>query len=98
MKTPNFIVILMLTASTLFGQSVLTNPNNAINGLREGLWSEFNFSQIIDSVGKYHLEYGPHLVPKNVIAEGVYVKGRREGFWKEFWIVICNDSTSLFCK
>lgn len=86
MKTLLFIICTVLLFPTLLGQSVLKNPNKSKGGLKEGLWSEFTLSQIIDSTGTYHLEKDVHFTPKNVIAEGFYQKGKREGFWKEYWI------------
>ena len=98
MKTLNSILVLLIFNSTLYGQHLLTNPNKSIKGLREGLWSEIDLCRIIDSTGEYYVVFREHFTPTNIIAEGLYIKGERQGFWKEYWIDFLGDTEQRYRK
>jgi len=94
MKTSFLLFGLLSLNTALLAQNLLTNPNKFIKGKKEGLWSEFELCEVIDFDGKYHLRVRQHYVPVYVVAEGNYVHGERQGFWKTYWI----DSTSTSKK
>jgi antitoxin component YwqK of YwqJK toxin-antitoxin module len=97
MKCLIFITLFSFVSTTIVGQTLLTNPNKTINGKKEGLWSEFTFCFTMDLEGKYHLMTDLHHLPKSVIAEGLYINNQKQGYWKEFWIIV-GDSVNRLMK
>ena len=64
---------------------LLTAPNKMIAGRETGIWSQFEFCDSLDFEGTHHLLWFQHN-PEIVLAEGNYLNGNKEGFWKRYWV------------
>ncbi len=85
------ISIVSLQDYSLFAQ-LIQAPNEIKNGLKEGLWNETEFMYLMDINGGNQLIRDLHFTPEHILTEGLYLKGFRNGVWRNFFIERYIDS------
>ncbi len=84
MKVLILMFYVLVCSTNSFGQA--PNSNKKLNGKKVGFWSEIIPCDTIDSDKKFHTIYHAPDNPEKAWAEGTYIGGLKDGFWKEYWV------------
>jgi antitoxin component YwqK of YwqJK toxin-antitoxin module len=69
-----------------FSSGQVSIENKTVNGKKTGFWSEIIHCDTIDSKQIFRTLYNSDNKPLEAWSEGTYIKGLKEGFWKEYWV------------